>query len=1133
MENIWTYCKSAINRFNTAKIWMVALSLFLINLVGYTGFRYLISNDIFGGDTVNTAVHRMDSYTLKHSNFISDPSLFYAMILSGKNKDPKSSPNAFIYSLLSPKGREALERLAKDPTNALGKEIFLLEFNRSVIDKEIDWPKSFNVDSLGDPNLRKAGKLYYNLQVLSRIYPNNIRDNLHPLFQWKYDLPSLIKTLPKMSFAYFTIDNPTRYSPLGSIYTAVVQMYLQNSPERIIIAIVLTGIIYATLMMFVFLMAVKLIKSIPWAVVSVFLFQSSVSTIISTYPLFSLPYMFVPLVMVAAIYAYLQYKDRGGIGWLMLFFYLAIIAPWFREFPGAIPFIVFASEIMSFKGRRSIVILLVSIPLMLHSIYPSLLPWFIGINRGGVYNVLSQGNVQHVANVASLNWYFNGLLFVQFPPALWIIVIISIGYWLWRSPFTFGILKYRVSKIIISSFFISLLLVIVSLFVYSFFIANRNIEHFTSTSYGQFLLGLILFITLVSFRFNAVIPVYFAGTFIPFLRLGLAELHLAFTLIPLAVIFTLWIRDLFTSITNGYERGKRPIVFLLLFGLFIIGLADHFLNMPSAALAQKRMVETNKAMAAWLKNNTTRHSIVVTNFYNFTDVFYYSNYHFDPYETVENCPMGPTQVVHNNKDFENLLNKNLGIRDVYLLAAEHEFRDSSSKYYHSHKYVRNPPGEIEKLAEFSAKTTYYYIDPIKYFVPRYFVSFIGYMDWSIDFYYDNTSTLFKRIVYADYLLYKLKDISKGFNADERPQPSVGAPPHLAGSYQGYNIVDYMEQFYAVPQSLGPLDLSRDADRNRKGILVGKDRRETERFIDKEILNQEKNVPPILAGDYKGYNIVKYGGQFYGVPQSLGPLDLSKEEDRKRKEIIISKDRKEIERLIEKAIQSRTKAQPKVKAVGQPPHLAGAYKEYNIVDYNNSFYGVPQSTGPLDLSKKEDRGRKGILVGKDRRDVEYLIDKAIQSQIKVKAVDSSPHLAGSYQGYNIVDYKGSFYAVPQSVGSLDLSKEENKNRAGLLIGKERKEVEQMIDKAILNQEKAADLSPRLVRSYKGYNIVEYNNRFYGVPQSLGTLDLHKEEDRNRDGILIGKDVKEVKTLIKKHLGYFISFYWKIKDVFNKK
>lgn len=897
---------------------VVALCVLFINLAGYTGFRYFISNDIFGGDTVNTVIARMDSYTFKHSNLISDPSLFYAMILSGKKGNPDDNINAFVYDLLSPQGREALERLARDPANKRDKEIFLFEFNRSVIDKKINWPKSFDIkESLREPNLTKAGKLYYNLQVLSWLYPNNIRDSLHPLFQWKYDLLSLVKTIPKISFGYFTINTPTRYAPLTSIYTAGVQMFLQNSPERIIIAIVLTGIIYATLMLFVFLLSVKLIKSIPWALVAVFLFQSAVSTILISYQLFSLPYLFVPLVMVAAIYTYLQYKDSGGIGWLILFFYLTIIAPWFREFPGAIPFIVFASEVLSFKGRRSLVILLVCIPLMIHSVYPSLFPWFIGLNKGGVYNVFAQENVQHITSHGALNWHFGGFLFVQFPPILWIVMLVSIGYWLWRSRFvlwerglqlsifeksiSLNILKFRMTRVIMGLLTTLFLIVFLYGLNYYLFIANRVLEkypNFEQGAVGAFLFILIVFVALVSFRFNTILTVYLLVSFTPFLRIALAELHLSFTMIPLAIIFTLWIKDLFSSISTNIEWKKKKAALALLSVLFGMGLIDQFLNIPASYWVQNRMVETNKSMAIWLKNNTPRHSIVVTNFYNFTDVFYYSDYHFDPYETVENCPMGPTQVVHKNKDFENLLNKNFGVRDIYLIAAEHEFLNKGAKEYHSHKYVKKPPGEVQKLSEFSAKSIYYYIDPLKYFVPHYFISFIGYMDWSTDFYYNNELSMFKRVVDANYTLYKLKDISKGFAVE----PQSGSPPRLVDSYKGYNIVDYNKQFYGVPQSMGTLDLSKKEDRGREGILVGKDRKEIEQLIDKAIKSQTKvkatNLLPQLVGAYKGYNIVDYNNQFYGVPQSMGPLDLSEEGDRNKKGILVSKDRKEIERLID-------------------------------------------------------------------------------------------------------------------------------------------------------------------------------------------------------------------------------------------
>ena len=64
------------------------------------------------------------------------------------------------------------------------------------------------------------------------------------------------------------------------------------------------------------------------------------------------------------------------------------------------------------------------------------------------------------------------------------------------------------------------------------------------------------------------------------------------------------------------------------------------------------------------------------------------------------------------------------------------------------------------------------------------------------------------------------------------------------------------------------------------------------------------LQPELVGSYKGYNIVDYNGLFYGVPQSLGTVDLTKEKDRNRKEVFVEEDRAELEKRIRKVLLSR-------------------------------------------------------------------------------------------------------------------------------------------------------------------------------------------------------------------------------------
>jgi adenylyl-sulfate kinase len=93
------------------------------------------------------------------------------------------------------------------------------------------------------------------------------------------------------------------------------------------------------------------------------------------------------------------------------------------------------------------------------------------------------------------------------------------------------------------------------------------------------------------------------------------------------------------------------------------------------------------------------------------------------------------------------------------------------------------------------------------------------------------------------------------------------------SYYGYNIVKVSGGFAAISQENGYLDLSNSLDRNKEGVYLGfKSLEEAMNFIlVREIISEER--VPRLADSYKKYNIVRMKGRYYGVPQSLGPLDL--------------------------------------------------------------------------------------------------------------------------------------------------------------------------------------------------------------------------------------------------------------------
>ena len=55
-------------------------------------------------------------------------------------------------------------------------------------------------------------------------------------------------------------------------------------------------------------------------------------------------------------------------------------------------------------------------------------------------------------------------------------------------------------------------------------------------------------------------------------------------------------------------------------------------------------------------------------------------------------------------------------------------------------------------------------------------------------------------------------------------------------------------------------------------------------------------------------------------------------------------------------------------------------------------------------------------------------------------------------------------------------------------------------------------PRLVKTVGVYNIVCYGQRFYGLPQALGAVDLAKDDVAGRPGVVIGEDLVSVEQRV---------------------
>ncbi|MBF0518201.1 MAG: class I SAM-dependent methyltransferase [Nitrospirae bacterium] len=219
-------------------------------------------------------------------------------------------------------------------------------------------------------------------------------------------------------------------------------------------------------------------------------------------------------------------------------------------------------------------------------------------------------------------------------------------------------------------------------------------------------------------------------------------------------------------------------------------------------------------------------------------------------------------------------------------------------------------------------------------------------------------------------------------------------------------------------------------------------------------NRQYQPPPISA--YNNYNLIRLGKLIYAVPQSLGNYNITEESNRHNPLIIAGKTINEITESIDKQGQG--------------------YKGFNIVIHESGYYAVPQSLGNYDITTESNRQNPLIIIGKTINEITESIDKQGQG----------------YKGFNIVAYKDIYYGVPQPLGNLDITMESNRQNPQVITGNTINEITGFIDKTGLRYDVL------IKESYKNFNIIEFQGKFYAVSQSLGSVDF------TTDGLMKFKD-----------------------------
>lgn len=163
------------------------------------------------------------------------------------------------------------------------------------------------------------------------------------------------------------------------------------------------------------------------------------------------------------------------------------------------------------------------------------------------------------------------------------------------------------------------------------------------------------------------------------------------------------------------------------------------------------------------------------------------------------------------------------------------------------------------------------------------------------------------------------------------------------------------------------------------------------------------VVHLLDPDINQHSLVRVGQRYIGSPHAEGEIDLGEIDLDRQPHLIVGTDLDEVT--------------ARIRAVPLPPRLVLAdHQGHNIVEYAGVFYAIPIALGAVDIEQATDRDNPAIPRDGD---LEALEARLVAPAVEAPAEDLPRLLREGHYGFNILSYRGSYHAIPQIAGAVDL------------------------------------------------------------------------------------------------------------------
>lgn len=191
-------------------------------------------------------------------------------------------------------------------------------------------------------------------------------------------------------------------------------------------------------------------------------------------------------------------------------------------------------------------------------------------------------------------------------------------------------------------------------------------------------------------------------------------------------------------------------------------------------------------------------------------------------------------------------------------------------------------------------------------------------------------------------------------------------------------------------------------------------------------------------------------------------------------------------------------------------LVGRHKQFSVVKYKEFYYAVrstEKEIDPFELGPQNwpDLSADGIRLK---------IDHFLATENKDRRIRDT-HRLDSYKGFNIIEFGNKYYGISRSEGRVNFSNKRDWTYPWFIALSINK-VKEQIDRAyLLKTFKQLPSNPQIMiqQGYKGFNIIQSYNIFYGIDQRNGEIDV-EEINNALFPFVQAKTLDEVKSKIDK-------------------